>query len=415
MSVAADDAGAPATGPATGPATAGPATAGPATAGIGPGDDGLWAVAGRWPGVAVALAVFGLTRVVQLIMLSWLDAAAPEHTSLREHLLEWDGGWFIRVATEGYPTGYSYETNGDVAGNGLAFFPLYPMLIRSFAGLGLSPGTAALTVTWLASIAAAVALHLLGSTLYSRRVGWALVALCCAQPLSVVLSMAYSESLFLALVAGMLAAAHRRVWWAAGLLGLGAALTRPTGLAAATALAVAALLAVRADRRGAWRPLLAAAVALAGVPAYLGWVAVRVGDPDAWFTVQTAGWGTSFDGGASTLSFLRTTFGTGDGFVPVSVALILLVAVAAAGMALLARPWLPLAVYGLIAMVLVYGQAGFYHSKPRLLLPVLLILLPAAVAAGRARPRVAVPALVAWGLLGLWYGAHMVVVWPYTI
>jgi len=36
--------------------------------------------------------------------------------------------------------------------------------------------------------------------------------------------MAYSEALFLALVAGMLAAAHRKVWWAACLLGLGAAL-----------------------------------------------------------------------------------------------------------------------------------------------------------------------------------------------
>jgi hypothetical protein len=101
--------------------------------------------------------------------------------------------------------------------------------------------------------------------------------------------------------------------------------------------------------------------------------------------------------------------------VPISVALILLVALAAAVVALLERPWLPLAVYGVIAMVLVYGQAGYYHSKPRLLVPVLLILLPAAVAAARARPRVAVSALIAWGLFGFWYGAHMVAVWPYTI
>jgi hypothetical protein len=72
-------------------------------------------------------------------------------------------------------------------------------------------------------------------------------------------------------------------------------------------------------------------------------------------------------------------------------------------------------VYGVIAMVLVYGQAGFYHSKPRLLLPVLLVLLPAAVAAARARPRVAVLSLLAWAAFGLWYGAHLVVVWPYTI
>src|SRR6185369_14317459 len=166
-------------------------------------------------------------------------------------------------------------------------------------------GTAAIAVSWLASIAAAVALHLLGTSLYGKRAGWALVALCCSAPVSVVLSMAYSEGLFLALVAGMLAAAHRRVWWAAGLLGLGAALTRPTGAAAAIALAVAVLLELRRPQATKKvRAVVAALVALAAVPAFLGWVALRVGDPSAWFKIQTAGWGTSFDYGASTLKFL---------------------------------------------------------------------------------------------------------------
>jgi hypothetical protein len=101
--------------------------------------------------------------------------------------------------------------------------------------------------------------------------------------------------------------------------------------------------------------------------------------------------------------------------VPVSVALILLAALAAAVVALAGKPWPPLAVYGVVAMVLVYGQAGFYHSKPRLLVPVLLTLLPAAIAAGRARPRVAVLSIIAWAAFGLWYGAYLVAVWPYTI
>jgi hypothetical protein len=144
-------------------------------------------------------------------------------------------------------------------------------------------------------------------------------------------------------------------------------------------------------------------------------VAVRVGDLDAWFTIQTAGWGTSFDAGVSTWRFLDSTLGGGDGWVPISTAILLLVAVAATVVALLGRPWPPLAVYGVVAVVLVVGQAGFYHSKVRLLVPVLLILIPAAVAAARARPRVAVAALSAWALFGLWYGAHMVSVWPYTI
>lgn len=377
-------------------------------------EPGLWERAGGWSGVGTAVGILAVTRFAQILILLWLSAASDPSVSLRSRLLVWDAGWFLRVAVGGYPDDYTYE-DGRLAGNELAFFPLYPMLIRLVAALGLQPGTAALAVSWLASVGAAVALHLLGTSLYGRRAGWALVAICCSAPVSVVLSMGYSESLFLALVAGMFAAAHRRVWWAAGLLGLAAALSRPTGLAAAVALAVAAALVVREQRRLVWPPVLAAAVALAGVPAYIGWVAWRVGDPAAWFRIQSAGWGTSFDFGASTVDFLRRTLSTSDGWVPMSVALILLAALAAAGVALAGRPWLPLAVYGLTAMVLVYGQAGFYHSKPRLLLPVLLTLLPAVVAAARARPRVAILAIAAWGAFGLWYGAYLVAVWPYTL
>ena len=371
--------------------------------------------AGGGRGLTIACGILALTRIGQVVMLLWLGAAADDGVSLWQHLLEWDGGWFIRAATDGYPHGYTYRPTGELEANELAFFPLYPGLIRLLAALGAAPAAAALMVSWLASLGAAVALHLLGTSLHSRRAGWALVAICCSAPASVVLSMAYSEGLFLALVAGMLVAAHQRVWWAAGLLGLAASLTRPTGAAAAVALAVAAALALRDRETRTWKAPVAAAVALAGVPAYLGWVALRVGDLDAWFRIQAAGWGTAFDAGASTLAFLGRTLSTGDGWIPVSVALILLAAAAAAGVALAGRPWLPLAVYGVLAMILVYGQAGYYHSKPRLLLPVLLTLMPAAVAAARARPRVAVLSITAWALFGLWYGAYLVVVWPYTL
>jgi hypothetical protein len=381
-------------------------------------EESLLEKAGGWGGLATAAFLLVLTRIGQVVMLLWLGASAEDGQTLRQHLLEWDGGWFIRAAMDGYPHGYTYGPGGALEANELAFFPVLPLLIRGLAALGADPGSAAIGISWLASLGAAVALHLLGTTLHSRRAGWALVAICCSAPVSVVFSMAYSEGLFLAFVAGMLVAAHRRVWWAAGLLGLLAALTRPTGAAAAVALAVAAALAVRDARSkgegGTWKPVAAALVALAGVPAYLGWVALRVGDLDGWFRIQAAGWGTAFDFGASTVDFLGTTLTTGEGWVPMSVALILLAALAAAGVALSGKPWLPLGVYGVLAMILVYGQAGYYHSKPRLLLPVLLTLLPAAMAAARARPRVAVLAITAWALFGLWYGAYLVVVWPYT-
>ncbi len=374
--------------------------------------DNLWRTAGGGRGVALAVGILVLTRILQLVILASLGNGS---VSLRGRLLLWDAGWFLKVAIGGYPHGYTYDVAGQLQGNELAFFPVYPLLIRLGHALGLDPGSSAITVSWLASIGAAIALHLLGTSLYGKRAGWALVAICCSAPMSVVLSMGYSEGIFLALVAGMLVAAHREQWWVAGPLGLAAALTRPTGAAAALALAVAAGMAIRREPRRPVAPIVAALLALAGVPLFLAWVGRRVGDPNAWFRIQTAGWGTSFDFGRSTLDFLGTALSSSDGWVPVSVAMILLAAVAAAGVSLASKPWPPLAVYGLIAMILVYGQAGYYHSKPRLLLPVLLTLLPSVVAAARARPRVAVLAISAWATFGLWYGAYLVAVWPYTI
>jgi Mannosyltransferase (PIG-V) len=379
-----------------------------------PAPDSLMRRAGGWFGILTALLLYLATRLGQLAAIDWMTPAGGP--SVRDRLLVWDAGWFVRIATEGYAHGYSYDKSGEMVGNGLAFFPLYPLLIRAGAATGLSPQTAALLVAWLAGAAAAVLLHLLGASLYSRRVGFALVVLACAQPMSVVLSMAYSEGLFLALVAGMLLAAHRRVWPAAGVLGLAAALTRPTGVAAAIALTVAALTALRGlERRERWQALVASGVALAGAPAYLLWVALRVGDWNAWFTIQTAGWGSSFDYGSSVVRFAVDSLRAGGDWVPLSTVWILAAAVVAAAAAVVQRVWAPLTVYGLLALVLVLGQAGYYHSKPRLLVPVLLILVPAAVALGRARPRVAVLVLAGYAGFGIWYGAHMVAVWPYAI
>jgi hypothetical protein len=381
--------------------------------------------------LATPLLLYVATRVVQLALIAWLAPAGGP--SIKDRLLAWDGGWFVRVATEGYPHTYSYDSGGQMVGNGLAFFPVYPLLIRGLHALGTDAGIAALIVSWTASAVAAVLLYLLGTDLVTagligpcsprqspapaalgRRFGLVLMVLFVTAPMSVVLSMGYSEAVFSAFVIGMFYAVRRHAFLVAGALGLGAALTRPTGLAAAVALALAALLALRAGTAG-WRAVVGAVVALAGVPAYLLWVAERVGDLNAWFTIQTAGWGTTFDWGASSWDFVYTAFHQGNGWVQVSVALILLAAIGAAVVALRQGVWPPLAVYGVLALILVVGQAGYYHSKPRLLVPVLLTLLPVAHLAARARARPAALALTGYALFGLWYGAYMITVWPFTI
>jgi len=102
-------------------------------------------------------------------------------------------------------------------------------------------------------------------------------------------------------------------------------------------------------------------------------------------------------------------------FVALSVVMILIVATVALAFGVRQNTWLPLTVYGVLAYLLVVGQAGYFHSKPRLLLPVLLILLPAAYSAARAKTWRAALWLAAYAAFGLWYGAYMITVWQYAI
>ncbi len=367
-----------------------------------------------WRWGAVPLAIYAGTRLVQLALIAWM--LPPGRASIRSRLLSWDAGWFVRVARDGYPHGYTRDTTGTLVGNGLAFFPGYPLLVRFVHELTrLDFETAALAVSWVAGAVAAVLVYALGRRLYDTRVATALTVLFCAQPMSVVLSMGYSEGLFVAFVAGALLAAHRGSWPAAGALGLAAALTRPTGAALAIGLGIAAAIEVRDRGPGRWRAVAAASVALLGVPAYLFWVGQRVGSWHAWFDIQTAGWGSTFDFGVGALRFVRDALRAGDGWIQVSVALILISAVVAAVAAVARRLWPPFLGYGLIALVLVLGQNGYYHSKPRLLVPVLVILVPPALALARARTRTAALALTGYALFGLWYGAYLITVWRFAI
>jgi hypothetical protein len=375
-----------------------------------PARPGRW----RWRWITVPLGIYAASRVVQLLLVAWL--LPPDGPSIRSRLLSWDAGWFVRVARDGYEHGYTYDANGTLVGNGLAFFPVYPLLIRLVHEVTrLDYDTAALTLSWVAGAVAAVLVYALGRRLYDTLVAAALTVLFCAQPMSVVLSMGYSEGLFVALVAATLLAAHRRSWLAAGALGLAAALTRPTGAALAIGLGVAAVIAVRDRRPDRWRAVAAATVALLGVPAYLIWVGQRVGTWHAWFDIQTAGWGSTFDFGLGALRFVRDALRTGDGWIQVSVALILIAAVVTAVAAVTRRVWPPLLVYGLIALFLVLGQNGYYHSKPRLLVPVLIVLVPPALALARAHCRTAALVLTGYALFGLWYGAYLITVWRFAI
>ncbi|GAQ58016.1 mannosyltransferase family protein [Streptomyces acidiscabies] len=360
------------------------------------------------------LAVYGVCLVLHLVLLALLNP--PGDQSVHDRLTSWDGQWFLDIARNGYPHTFAITPDG-LQGGTLAFFPAYPLLVRTVHTLTfLDYDTAGLVAAHLALIAALLCIHRLLLDLYDRRTAHiATFLVACAQPMALVFLMSYSESLFLAFAAAALLALHRKHWLTAGTLILLAGLTRPVAVALMAALGVAAVLHFRREARVTWRPLTALLLSYCGVPAYVLWVAHRTGELDAWFKIQEAGWGTRWDNGDAFFSFLGDTFTKSDGWVPISTALLLLALIAATAAAWRDRVWPPLTVYGTVVLVITLGQSNFYHSKLRLLIPALIFTVPAARALARVRTSTAIITLAVAALFGSWYGAYMLTVWHFAI
>lgn len=189
---------------------------------------------------------------------------------IRRHALldlwdQWDGRWYVGIALHGYHWGIG----GKPA---LAFYPLYPLLIRCMTGTGVPAIAAALLIANGAFLAALFYLaRLLPSTRgpdATRRALWLLSFL----PTAFFFFAPYSESLFLLGAVGSLYHARRGQYLRSGLWTATAILARPTGIVVLAAGIAYLLVAARRERRsaaGAVGVLVARATA-AAVPSLLG-------------------------------------------------------------------------------------------------------------------------------------------------
>ncbi|OIK27881.1 hypothetical protein VT52_009125 [Streptomyces malaysiense] len=290
----------------------------------------------------------------------------------------WDSVWYLHIAAHGYGTRMHITESGAVQTD-WAFFPLYPGLVRALDQVPpLTPGVAALLIAWTATALAAVGVYAIGHRLYGRAVATAMVVLWAVLPHSVVLTLAYTEPLFVALAVWCLYALLDERWPAAGALAALAGLTRPNGYAAAAAvLGVAAIEVVRRRGRvplGLWAGALAAPL---GWTAYLLLVGHRTGSLlHGYFQVQSA-WKSRFDGGLGTLRFLATVPLTDGIIYPVA---LVVVAVGVYLFVRLCRERVPLALllYTAALLLPVVLVSGPFESKPRFLLPAFPLLIPAA-------------------------------------
>ncbi|MFF8830432.1 hypothetical protein [Streptomyces sp. NPDC015131] len=319
----------------------------------------------------------------------------------------WDSNWYLGIADHGYQDrlGTAYDSNN------LAFFPLYPVLVKAVAGV--TPGSRAsvgLVLAVVCSLVAAWGVFAVGDRLYGRRAGTALAVLWGALPVGAVQWMGYTESLFTALAAWALYAVLTGRWYAAAALAVLAGLTRPTGIALAAAVTVAGLAA--AVRTRAWPPLAAALAAPLGWLGFVAWVGVRLGRWDGYFAVQRL-WRNTWDGGADTLREMRELLAydrTPQLFL-VAVSAVMVASVVLYALCLADRQPPVLLVFCGVLLLVVLGSGGVYFPRARFLLPAFPLLAPAAVAVARARPVVAALALGSAALSSAWLGGYMLLVW----
>jgi hypothetical protein len=202
---------------------------------------------------------------------------------LAETFAAWDSGWYFDIARRGY----YFHAGGQ---SSIAFFPLYPMLVRAlawpFGGTDRALWTAGILLSVACFWLALAVLHRFTERAFGDREAARRTILYAAVfPFSYFLTQVYTESLFLLLAVSSIACAAASRWAAAGVLGALVALTRPNGVLIAVPLGLMAL--AGGNRRPSF-PSRAAAVALvpAGLGLFCAYAARLTGDPLAWLHAQ---------------------------------------------------------------------------------------------------------------------------------
>jgi hypothetical protein len=165
----------------------------------------------------------------------------------------WDGQWYERVATDGYPDTVPRDPAGIAMQNTWAFYPLFPFLSRAvMEATGLSFAAAASSLALVLGFGAAVAMAALLRPRIGRTGSLLVVGLYAVFPSSPALQVAYTESLAMLLLCGYLLALTRERWLVATGLALLIGVTRPIALP----LGVVTLVALwRRWRRRATEPM----------------------------------------------------------------------------------------------------------------------------------------------------------------
>lgn len=239
--------------------------------------------------LALTIANWASLRV--LPRLPFYETQRPDWFLPRTPMLDgwarWDSAHYINVALNGYGL-----DDPEQMGQRVAFFPLYPLLIRAVATVTGAEETnagyaiAAIIAANLAFLAAVPLFAKLVARLTSVEIARVASTLLLVSPLAFFFNAAYTESLFLLLSIAAFLFAYDQKWLPASIAIALASATRLFGLAL-----IPAILLIAWRNRASMREMATIVlVSPLGTVAFFGWLWWEYGDPMTYFNAQ-ANWG----------------------------------------------------------------------------------------------------------------------------
>jgi len=195
-----------------------------------------------------------------------------------------DSGWYVRIARFGYkniPTGNGQDTN---------FFPFYPVVIRGLGKVFGNVFLAGIVVSNLCFLLSLLGLYRLVRDRYGPDMARRSVYLLAFNPFSFFFSAAYSEALFLCFVIFSFFFAERKRYFLAGLCAAFAGATRNIGIFTFVGIGLVALKQMKEEGGGVSPKAMWLLLGLVGPLSYVGFLAVKFGDPLLFLHAQKA-WG----------------------------------------------------------------------------------------------------------------------------
>ena len=242
--------------------------------------------------VRAVLMTFVVTRVSIIVIAELASVTIAQRPGL--HVSEstnpllaawghWDSVHYLDIARRGY------------AGTDMAFFPLYPALIRFIGNLIGNDLIAGLIISNVALFFGLLFFYKLVEHQYTRNVAQRAVFYISIFPTAVFFSAVYTESLFFALTVASFYYIREHRWVTAGIVGTFAALTRSEGVILVVPFAIEVFSAIRAGSFAQFasspKRLAKVVVGIVAIPlglgAYMSWLWVLNGDPLYFSHVQT--------------------------------------------------------------------------------------------------------------------------------